>query len=279
MNTAKRNFKRFCRIISPALFILPAVILGVLAMIRSGVSPALWGQQIAAWVVFALFIWPMQRVFRRISSGVVGISLLIVLAAALFGEEAGGARRWIDLGIFHVNAAQLVLPALLVVLCRAQYPYPVLLIAAVVLCMQPSLAQLSAFSAAAIVILWRKKNNLWSMGSAFLLAVLALWCAHKPVEIEPVAYCEGVLSMLGEIAWPLQAAGWAALAAVPVCWWLWNRGNVHALSVAVYYAVSLLFAFTGEYPVLFMGFGLSPIVGYGLACACIHAYAHSGMDS
>lgn len=252
-----------------ALLILPAVVLGVLAMIYAGISPALWGQQLAAWAFFALLIWPMQRVFDRIPRGVLGVLLFIPLAATLFGEEAGGARRWIDLGVFNANAAMLVLPALLVVLCREKCLWPIMLAAAVVLSLQPDLPQLIAFGAAAMVALWRGEIR-WRqrVGSVVLLSLLVIRCMYAPVLLEPVSYCEGILALLGEISPLLSAAGWAALAAVPAAQLIrfFKRRETHALSLAVYYAAGLLFA--GKSPVMFMGFGLSPIAGYNLAYLC-----------
>ena len=58
-----------------------------------------------------------------------------------------------------------------------------------------------------------------------------------------------------------------ALAAVPAFWgWRFFRERkVWMLSLAVYQAVMILFGLSGQYPIPFMGFGLSPIVGYGLA--------------
>lgn len=251
-----------------ALMSLPAVVLGIWAMICGGVSPVLWGQQAFAWIVLALLVWPLRRAARRISAETWSAVLLLFLAATLLGQEAGGARRWVDLVVFHANAAHLVLPALIVASSLLKQPCPVLLSAALVLCFQPDLSQLAALSAAAMPALWRRgKKQMLACG--LFLCVLLIRCMNAPTTLEPAAYCEGILTMLGDRSQLLQAAGWAALAVVPVCFAVrfCRRGETQALSLAVYYAVSLLFAFSGEYPVLLMGFGLSPIAGYFLAYA------------
>jgi len=258
------------------LLILPAVGLGVLAMIRGGVSPALWGQQAAAWLFFVLLARPLRRAAGKIPVAVWAVLLPVFLAASLLFPPVEGVRRWVDLGIFYANAAFLVLPALLIVLCRWICPYPILLCAAAVLCVQPDLPQLTAFSAAALVILLRRRKDwLWGILSAVLLAVFIIRCAGVPVSIEPVEYCEGILTMLGELSWLLQATGVIALAAIPAFWALgfFRRREVWMLCLSVYYAVTMLFAFSGENPVPFMGFGLSPIAGYYLAYLCSAAAA------
>lgn len=258
-------------LIFAALLILPSVALGVLAMLHGGVSPMLWGQQAAAWALLALAVWPLRRVIGRTSPAVGCVLLGAVLALSLLGEEVGGARRWLDLGIFQMNAAMLVLPALLVFATRLKYPHAVLLGTAVVLSFQPDLSQLTAFAAAAMLVVWkREKKPLWRGVCAALLIMLIVRCAYAPVGLEPVAHCEGILTMLGDVSAVALAAGLAALAAIPAIgvYGFVRSGKLHFLCLAVYYAASMLFGLFGEYPVPFMGFGLSPIAGYWLAYVC-----------
>ena len=254
-----------------ALLILPAVALGVLAMVSGGVSSLLWGQQLAAWLLLSLLIMPLRRPAGRIPDIAWQVILCAVPALSLLGTDAGGAKRWLDLGVFNINATMLTLPALLVVLHRAKQPHIALLAAAFVLCLQPDLSQLTALILAALPVLWlhRKKLPL-TIISIIVLCALEIRCVGIRVTPEPIAYCEGILDMLGGISPLLAAAGCAALAAVPVC--LLYRAVRHRqssfVSLAVYYAASMLFVLSGEYPVPFMGFGLSPIAGYCLAYVC-----------
>ena len=250
------------------LIILPAVALGAAAMISAGVSPVLWAQQIAAYAVFVLpAVW-LRGAARKTPAAVCAAALMCMLAASLFGAEAGGARRWVDLGIFNVNAAMLTLPALIVLLQGMACPYPAALCAAAILAFQPDASQLTAFSAAAAAMLWkRRRSPRWSAVCLLALAACMLRCFSVPVYMEPVSYSEGVLSLLGQIS-PLTAiAGGFALAVIPG-YWAYRFAvtkDVCALSLAVYYAAAMAFGLSGEYPVPFMGFGLSPVAGYGLA--------------
>lgn len=257
------------RVLICALTILPAVALGIVAMIYSGIFPLLWGQQAAAWAVLALLTWLLCRTAMRVSAEILSILLLIFLAVTLLGQEAGGARRWINLVVFHVNAAHLVLPALIVMSYSLNKPWMVLLSAALILSLQPDLSQLTALFAAEIPVLLRqKKKQMWMC--FLILGALLIRCAKAPIALEAEPYCEGILTMLGDISYPLQVIGWAALMIVPLCGLIqfYTKRKAQALSIAMYYTVSLLFTLTGEYPVLFMGFGLSPIAGYYLAYAC-----------
>lgn len=249
------------------LVILPAVMLGVLAMITDHVSPMLWGQQAAAFVVFALLGLLRTRA-QKIPSAAWTAVCLLALGATLFFPAVGGARRWLDLGIVNAHAGMLVLPALLVLFGGTRQPYPGLMLATLVLCLQPDFSQLAALALGATPILWQNRRNArWTAVSLLLFAACLIRCAGVPTALEPVPYCEGVLFTLGEISGLMHAAGFLALALVPgyfTCRFL-RRGKLEALSLALYYAAIMLFSLSGQYPVPFMGFGLSPILGYWLA--------------
>jgi len=240
----------------------------VLAMIADGVSTALWGQQAAALVVFLLLSLPCRK--RKWTPAPLWMTVfLLALAATLLLPAVGGARRWLDLGIFNVNAAMLVLPALLIGFGGMRRFYPLLLCSAAVLCMQPDLSQLTALAAASLPLLWRgRKERAWCALSVIALAALMLVCVNIPTAIEPVDYCENILHMLGEISPLLMAAGTITLAAIPGFWAYRSvkMRDAGMLSLAVYYASVMFFGLSGEYPMPVMGFGLSPIAGYFLAC-------------
>lgn len=69
-------------VLHDALIILPAVVLGMIAMIIGGVSPVIWCQQAAAFAVFAL-LGLLRRAVRRVPSIVWLLVLLAGLASIL----------------------------------------------------------------------------------------------------------------------------------------------------------------------------------------------------
>lgn len=259
-------------IVSHALVILPAVALGVLGMLGTGVRSMLWGQQIAAYVIFALLACVLRKAARKVSPAVWIAVLYAFLAATLLFPAVGGAKRWLDLGIFNVHAAMLVLPAMLILLSHTACAWPLLLCTAGVLCIQPDLAQLAAFAAASLVILWQNRKRYgWSVLCAAAQAAMVVICLRIPTEIESVSYSEGILMMLGELSPLLLPIGVFALVLIPGAWGyrFFKARSLWMLSLTVYYVMIILFGLTGEYPMPFMGFGLSPIVGYWLAVLLI----------
>lgn len=249
------------------MVIFPAVMLGVFAMAAEGASSMLWGQHIAAFIVFAL-LGLLRKNNRRIPP-LLGTALcLLALSATLFFPAVGGTRRWLDLGIFNVNAGMLVIPALIVLVNGIKYAYPVAMLTAAVLCLQPDFSQLAAFSLGMLPVLWqRRRHVVWSVATAILLIVALIRCAGIPTALEPAAYSEGILALLDNFSPLMQGIGWLALAVIPgyfVCWSICHK-SVAVMCLAIYYTVGIAFSLTGQYPVPFMGFGLSPIAGYWLA--------------
>ena len=109
---SKISFRDSAGFIRYALLILPAIALGVFVMAYSGSSPVLWGQQIAAWLLFSLLSIRLCRAAKRIPPALWSILFLTALIATLFHTGLNGVKRWLDLGVLNVNAALLVLPAL-----------------------------------------------------------------------------------------------------------------------------------------------------------------------
>ena len=253
-----------------AVMIFPAVALGLIAMVAEGVSAALWMQQAAAFVIFAMLGLLCRSAQRK--HAFIWVSVCVAaLSATLAFPAVGGARRWLDLGIFNVNAGMLLLPSLLVMLGGLKCMYPALMIIAAVLCVQPDFSQLTAFSLGILPVLWLRRNHVgWLMASLIFLGACLIRCAGIPVELEPAAYCEGILVMLHNLSPLMQAIGCMSLALIPLCFLVrfFRRREVGELCLALYYAAVILFSVAGEYPVPFMGFGLSPIAGYYLMHVC-----------
>lgn len=258
--------KARCSSALDAVMIFPAVALGVLAMVAEGVSQALWMQQAAAFVVFAILGLLCRSAQRK--HAFIWVSICVAaLSATLFFPAVGGARRWLDLGIFNVNAGMLLLPSLLVMLGGLKYMYPALIAIAAVLCIQPDFSQLTAFSVSILPLLWLRRNHVgWVAACLVFLGACLIRCAVIPVELEPAAYCEGILAMLHNLSPLMQVIGCMSLALIPICFLVrfFRCKEAGELCLAIYYAVVICFSITGEYPVPFMGFGLSPIAGYWL---------------
>lgn len=73
----------------------------------------------AAGIFIAVVISAIDyRIFERLAWPFYWISLILLLAVALFGKRALGSQRWLDLGFIHLQPSELVKFAVVLVLAR-----------------------------------------------------------------------------------------------------------------------------------------------------------------
>jgi cell division protein FtsW (lipid II flippase) len=262
---------------------LPALMVGVLVMQRSGVSPGIRGQQLAAGVIlFALcagvgFVPGMRRPWRFRGYAITTVAALLLLTATLVQPGLDGVRRWVPLGPLQLHAAFIALPVLLVVLARlreagtqriaAWCTLAATTVAAIVLALQPDASQATAFGVAVCVLLFRRRTGAstdWIAAGVILLGALAAWT--RPDPLASVPYVEGIVGLAGNLGTVCLVSSLLALALLPIPFiadaLARPRDDSASLAVAVYSGVVSSMPLVGPYPVPVLGFGLSPLVGY-----------------
>lgn len=269
---------------------LPALITGVLVMQRSGLSPAIWGQQLGAGFFLMTLCAGLRVVLRRnwpsrswARALVVGVALLL-LTATLAHPGVEGVRRWISLGPVQLHAAFVVIPALLIVLCAIvrqellggpAWRFPCLSgTAGGVLMLQPDASQASAFAVAAAAVLLQRGplySSHWAAGSiVFGAALLAWW---RPDPLEAVPHVEGIMGLAATLGggWVIASALALALLPLPFIVVALSRREhrPEGYSLAAYFGMVCVAPLVGPYPVPILGFGLSPILGYFAALGWI----------
>lgn len=97
---------------------------GVMMIYSTGISSEVesffWVRQVIALClgVLGLFFFTSvdYRLFRRLATGIYLLSLFLLLATLLFGQEIRGAERWFDFGFFSFQPAEFSKLALILVL-------------------------------------------------------------------------------------------------------------------------------------------------------------------
>lgn len=269
---------------------LPALGIGVLVMQRSGVNPAIWGQQLAAGLVLMTLCACMRvasrRTWRPGSSAwaIVGGAALLLLAATLAHPGEDGVRRWVSLGPLQLHAAFVALPALLIVLCAiarresvggATWLLPSAAgTAAGMLVLQPDASQASAFAVAVAVFLLqrgRASRSDWAAGGIVLGSALLAW--SRTVPLEAVPHVEGIVGLAASLGagWLITSALALALLPLPFISAASRDRELRpeGFSLAAYFGIVCVAPFVGPYPVPVLGYGLSPILGYFAALGWI----------
>ena len=269
---------------------LPALVVGVLVMRRSGVNPAIWGQQVAAGLALTTLCVGLRIALRTSARSrpwawaIAGSAALLLLASTLIHPGVEGVRRWISLGPLQLHAAFVALPVLIIVLGgivrrdvfrSATWILPcALAIAAGVLVLQPDASQATAFAVAVTVVLLQRtpayRSDRVAVGMVIGCAMLA-W--SRPEALDAVPHVEGIVGLAASAgaAWMISAVLALVLLPIPfIADAASRRGQGReSLALAAYFGIVCIASLLAPYPVPLLGYGLSPILGYFTALTWI----------
>lgn len=222
----------------------------------------------AALVLAAAFACLPLRMLGSIGLTATGIVLLAILAGSLASGGADSVHRWIALGPLQLHAGMLVLPALLIVAARSrELPRTLLLVgSAVVLAAQPDRGTAVAFALGCAAIIGKpRKLADYVIGASAAAAVIVTWI--RPDHLQPVIYVEYVLAAARQAGGIWLAVFTLALAGA-VVGPLYSRTRYSPI-LTCFWTGLVLASLLGPYPTPFIGYGASPILGYGLALALL----------
>jgi len=254
---------------------LVAVAAGCAAMAQSGVAPSSWLRSVVAWAVGAGLASLLARYGepRSASTGAVVLATG-ALVATLFGAGVEGVHRWLDIGPLHINAAALLLPALIVGLAAIRMTSPIglvlTLIAATVLLAQPDASQLTSFAIAASILVARSSVALrWKPFALLVAVVFAVAGWRRPDPLDPVAEVEQIFAMCLAVSPFLALLAGLALAAAAVAPLSVSTPAGHpardgAIALSAYFVSVSIAPFLGWFPVPLVGLGMSFPVGFWL---------------
>jgi hypothetical protein len=198
---------------------------------------------------------------------------VVLLLLTLVGNDIDGVHRWIKLAILNVNVAMVVLPITLVVfynlLMKKKLWYPLIIVVAmaIVLTLQPDASQLMSFSIPVIMILFNKNiiiNNILKYIISFTLIILMIFSWIFVDHLAPVSYVEGILGLLYNLSPILWFMGIISLILILFPFIMFPPKEYRCLStgIGIYYSLVMIATIFGNFPVPFMGYGISPIIGY-----------------
>lgn len=252
-----------------------AVIAGAVFLWNVGALPAMPSRNIASYLLGLLLGWGLHHVAqRRLGAEILfGLASAMLAVVLLVGIELEGVKRWLPLGPVHVQPALILSPLLLALAAsregrhwRVAVLAPVALIAA-----QPDGATsvaLAAGIAAMMAAASGRSRRGWSqrrvatVAGAFILATLGLIVAGMPTP-PPVAFVEGTVEIALFSGAPAVALHILTVALMLAA--LLSLRDPVGVSLAAYFAVSVLAAIFMAFPMPLAGAGPSHLIGFGIA--------------
>jgi cell division protein FtsW (lipid II flippase) len=207
---------------------------------------------------------------RKIRLGIAAAAALALFLPLVIGPDVGGVRRWLQAGPVSLHSGALLPPLITVLAAREERLGPAIMaLAGAALALQPDAAALSALAAASAVLAWLHR-------SAAFAAVAAAGAALAVVTfgagtLEPQLFTENVLPHVAERSW-FKAVCLAILLFVVPLWhlvidpqMLRSEGYTLAALLTAFGVMAMLAPF--PYPLI--GYGASPILGFGLALGAV----------
>ena len=255
----------------PVLSILIPCILGIIGMARNGVSIAIWIQNPLAILLLSVACWLILKCDFKYNNKAVVFAAVLLLGLTFLGPNIEGVHRWLRLPFFTLNIAAMVIPIAIIALYRLveerQFVISMvgITVIAVLLSLQPDASQLLAFSLPMMILLWKSEvSKIAASGLSGILVFLTAMSWSRLDALQPVDYTEGILTMLQDVSIVLYIVGLAALFCVPIYFLISCKEKNRRIwtGIAVYYWLTILSTFAGNSPVPFMGYGISPILGF-----------------
>lgn len=208
----------------------------------------------------------------RLASAAIMAIACILLATALFGNQADGAARWLFFAGLSVQPSLILLPLAIGLYARNRDRLSSLgiVIAAFALALQPDRA-MAGMLAVSIAVMMMFRSQRQAMDRHLLLALVTSIASFavtlvRADTLPAVTYVDQILYSSFDIHIALGAALLTGLALLllPASWgWYRDPANrdIYAVFMAVWLA-AIAAAVLGNYPTPVVGYGGSAIIGY-----------------
>jgi hypothetical protein len=258
---------------TPFLFlaILPALFLGTYTMAFSEVPKSLWMMHLGFGLIgFALQLvaFRFRLVFKKVNPYTIIFVSILLLLLTFWDEGYQYVHRWVSIGTFKVNIGLIVSPVILIQIHKMENRIMALLVSllsVLVFLFQPDASLVTAFSAAAVILLFRKNSSNTTKGLIFIAAIgAAVFAWYNLDSLPAVSYVEGIVSLALEISGVFGICSVLSLVLLPLPFFVLacKENRTMAYSLGLYFSLILLVTLFGNFPVMVMGYGISPIIGY-----------------
>lgn len=248
---------------------LPATMLGICTMIHFDVPTHIWLLNltfICLGTSIALLIVKNSIRLNKISPVIVLIVSTSLLLSTFYDNGIMDVHRWINFYSFRINIGLIVSPLLLIQISRITKPKLAILfslIISIIFLLQPDASLVSAFSISTYVLLFKKcKSILIKISFLFFTLFMIGYSWYNLDNLEPVSYVENIHNLTKEISMALYFVSLISLLLLIVPFVYDAKNDYLSFSLGINFFVLLLATFFGHFPVMLMGYGISPIIGY-----------------
>ncbi|PEJ57693.1 cell division protein [Bacillus sp. AFS002410] len=262
----------------PLVLTIPAMIIGVIAMIHNHVSASIYGQNIVISIVGGIISFLVllrgPKTLKNKTNIIVITCIFILLLLTFFDEGLHGVHRWLAIGPLRLNIAFVFVPLLIIHLSNLMkskaiwITFSFILFFTLLLYFQPDASQLTAFTIAISISLLSVKKHKKTQVLLFIIFILLIVYNWSHLDkLAPVSYVEDILSLVKDmgIGWLISAIISLIILLMPFFFIPPNNAKLLSFSLGTYLAICILSSFFGNFPVPIIGYGTSPFIGYFIA--------------
>ncbi|MCL6261455.1 hypothetical protein M3O96_20315 [Aquiflexum sp. TKW24L] len=264
MTEQKSKFTQFL-----FLSILPALLFGTYTMAYFDIPRSLWMMNLGFGLTgIALGFFRFRPVFKKVNPYPIILVSMLLLLLTFLDEGYRDVHRWVSIGKFNLNIGLMVSPLILIQIHKMENQIMgilVSLLTIIIFLFQPDASLVTAFSVAAAMLLFKKNISNTTKGLILISTIGASVLAWFRLESLPaVSYVEGILSLAWEIGGFFGLCSVLSLMLLPLPFFIFasKENKTMAYSLGLYFSLILLATVFGNFPVMVMGYGISPIIGY-----------------
>jgi hypothetical protein len=240
-------------------------------MAFSEVPKSIWMMNLGFGLLGIALQWVFFRfrpVFKKVNPFPIILISMVLLLLTFWDDGYKDVHRWVSFGTFKVNIGLIVSPVILIQIHKMENRIMALLVSllsVLVFLFQPDASLVTAFSAAAVMLLIRKNSSNITKGLILIAAIGASVFAWYNLDSLPaVSYVEDILSLAWKISWVFGICSVLSLVLLPLPFFVLSskENRTMAYSLGLYFSLILLATLFGNFPVMVMGYGISPISGY-----------------
>ncbi|WP_373496609.1 hypothetical protein [Aquiflexum sp.] len=235
------------------------------------VPKSLWMMNLGFGLIGIALQWMFLRsrpVFNKVNPNPIILISMLLLMLTFWDDGLQNVHRWLSIGNFKLNIGLIVSPLILIHIHRLENQINEILaslLVVIIFLFQPDASLVTAFYASAGILLFRKNISSTTKGLILISAIGASVLAwYRLDSLPPVNYVEGILTLALEISGFFAICSVLSLVLLPLPFFVLasKKNRTMAYSLGIYYSLILLATLFGNFPVMVMGYGISPIIGY-----------------
>jgi hypothetical protein len=253
----------------------PALVVGAAVMLASGAPWWYPAVNAAAWFLGLSLLALPRSIHGFVNEHLADFALVavVLMSFTLLDPGIDGVHRWVMLGPLRVHPSAVLTPLVVLAIARAvtqgRTALALGLLASVqgLHIVQPDAAQASSVALAVLIVAVASPGagRALRFGLGLLAVVSCAIAWQRPDPLPPAPFVEDAMSLAWSLGWPVGAGAVVTLALPSLVPWgqAW-RGRVDAvpaLALGASVGVSSIGVAIGNFPVPFLGYGGSPVVG------------------